>query len=180
MVKVCNLTEEQQKKLAEVHAAGQKAMKEWQEANAEKLKAARDKMKAAREANDREAMKKASEEMKALNGERAAVTKKTQDEMLAVLTDEQRAAWQLHNDVRGVTGRFRKAKLTEEQMAKVNELVANHMKDVDRSDRKAVAEATKKIHKAIHDDVLTDEQREAVKAKPPARPKKAPPAPPAE
>lgn len=172
MAKVCTLTEEQQKKIVDIAAANAKAGKEWREANAEKLKEARDKMKAAQKAKDKEAMKTAMEEMKALNADRAAASKRADADIMAVLTDEQKAAWKAHEDAQMILAKFRRAKLTEEQTAKAKEVIAAGLKDVDRSDKEKVAAAMKTIDESIRADVLTDEQREAVKPK--ARPEKKP------
>jgi Spy/CpxP family protein refolding chaperone len=170
MVKACELTQEQQQQIAEISAAGAKAGREWQKAHGEELKALRAEMAAARKAKDKEAMKQAGEKMKTLTVERAEIASKTNADVLAVLSVEQRAAWQTHLDVQAAVRPMRRAKLTPEQMAKVKEIVAGGLKDVDRKDKKAVGAAMKKIAATIRTEVLTDEQREALK-KPKAEPK---------
>ncbi len=83
-----------------------------------------------------------------------------------ILTDEQK----LTLAVAGVTGRYRRAKLTDDQVTQIKTAYAKHMTGVKGDDRKAKADAVKKLHEEITTQILTEEQREAIKPKP--RPKK--------
>ena len=106
---------------------------------------------------------------------------------MAVLTDEQRAALALHGKVSAAVRHFLRAGLTDEQKAKVAEIVkgAGDLPDEvqDKTKRGAVVPAWKKVFDEIERTVLTAEQKETMQ-KPPARgpgnhrgrDKKAPPA----
>jgi Spy/CpxP family protein refolding chaperone len=159
MAKVCELSEEQVKKIADLNAASGKALKEWNEANAEKLKAANGKVKAAREAKDREAMKKASEELNALRKEQAEITKKYQGEIMAVLDDEQKAKWKVYNALRTIRGRFRSVKLSDDQLAKIQAICKELGEDLGSSDGKKHDAALRKLTARVEKEVLTEEQR---------------------
>jgi Spy/CpxP family protein refolding chaperone len=166
MAKACALTEEQQKKIADLNEARQKALKEFEAANAEKLTAAREDLKKATEAKDKDAAKKAQDAIAAINTQRMEIDKKAQADIMAVLTPEQAAKWQEYQVLRTVQMRYRKAELTEEQMGKVKEACSKAIAGVDLKDEKARAEIVKKLSEQVEKDILTDAQREALKPKP--------------
>ena len=97
MLKVCGLSEDQQKQLHEINAARGKAYAEFHKANAEKIKAAAEAVKKAREAKDQAAMKEAYAAQRAIRAEQAQVGKKFDAQVLAVLTAEQKDTWETHN-----------------------------------------------------------------------------------
>jgi len=162
MAKVCALSEEQVKKILDLNAAQAKAQKEWQDANGEKYKAAEEKYKVAREAKDAEAIKKARAERDALRKEREAIRAKNQADVLAVLSDEQKAKWRTYNAVRTVKGRFRGVTLTDEQLAQVERICAEAADDLNVDDTRKRYAAYAKLAAKVEQDVLTGEQRAEV------------------
>ncbi len=159
MAKVCEFTDEQKKQIADINAAGAKAIKEWREANAEKMKAASENMKKAREAKDKEAMKKASAEMAALHAGQREIQKKTLSDIMALLTDEQKGKWKRYNAVRTVKGRFRSMKFTEEQEGQIAAAYEKLSAGVDLDDKKARFAMLRKLSAQVEKEILTEEQR---------------------
>ena len=159
MQKVCGLSEDQVKQINDLMAARDKALKEWNETNGDALKAANEKAKAAREAKDREAAKKVYEELNALRKGQSEITAKSQADVLAVLTDEQKAKWRTYNAVRSIRMRFRGIKLTDEQNAEIEKIVAAAGDKLNADDPKKRYDASAKIAEQVTKEVLTDEQR---------------------
>lgn len=157
MAKVLNFSEEQTKKIEGIVAESQKAMHEWETANAEKLKEAR-------------------KELSALEAGKEEITKKMQTEVMAVLAPEQKAQWHEHLALTKVSAEFKKANLTDEQTKKVKEAYAALVKDVNLDDEKATTQVIRKLYKHIREEILTDKQREALKSatSAPAKPKEEP------
>ncbi len=88
-----------------------------------------------------------------------------------VLTDEQRTQFALLM----IKGVYRRAKLTEEQLAQVNAAYEKHFAGVDLTDSKAKNAAFGKVHREIRTTILTDDQKKAVgyrERKPASRPAK--------
>jgi len=159
MKKVCELTEDQVKQINDLSAARSKALKEWNEANGDALKAAYEKVKAAREAKDKEATKKAYEELNVLRKAQSEIVAKSQADVLAVLTDEQKAKWRTYNAVRSVKMRFRGIELTEEQNAQIEKIVAAAADKLAETDRKKRYAASAKLSEQVSKEVLTEKQR---------------------
>lgn len=158
MAKVCELSEEQAGRIAELMAARQKALKAWEEAHAEKNKAARDALKAARDAKDKDAAAKARDELSALRKARDEIVSKSQAEIMAVLTDEQKARWDRYHAVQAVKRRFRTVEFSDEQVKQIEALCAK-AEMPDASDRKARSAALDRLYAQVSKDVLTDSQR---------------------
>jgi Spy/CpxP family protein refolding chaperone len=163
MFKDVGLSEEQVKKINELAEARNKAMQDFQKANADKMKEIQTAMMEASKNKDEDGVRRAREDMQKLYAPMSELQKKTQEDIMSVLTAEQKAKWQEAQDVNRVIWRFWAAKLTEEQKAKIKTLVAEAMLGVDREDRKALSEATAKASAQVEKEVLTDEQREAMK-----------------
>jgi len=164
MVKVCGLSEDQQKKISDLMAERGKALKAFQEENKDKYKALSEAAKKARESKDKEAARKAWKDMGALNAQRNEIMKKSQAAVLAVLTDEQRAKWDEYNVLRSVQGRFRGVKLTEEQMAKIKAEYVKAAAGADMSDQKARQKVIRDLAVKVGDEILTDDQKATVAA----------------
>jgi len=129
MVKVLNLTADQQAKVTEKTQALAATLKEWDTNNKEKMDKLTAELKAAKEAKDKAAIKKAGADIAAAKGERAALEKAGRKEILAVLTPEQQQAWALYQYQDGVLKRFTWAKLTDEQVTKVKALCETALKE---------------------------------------------------
>lgn len=89
--KTVTLTEDQKKRITEIIEARDKAMKDFQTANAEKLKAASSVMLEAYKRQDKDAVAKAQREYQELYAPMHEIMKKSQADLDAVLTAEQRA-----------------------------------------------------------------------------------------
>ncbi|HUT35881.1 MAG TPA: Spy/CpxP family protein refolding chaperone [Planctomycetota bacterium] len=171
MVRELKLTEQQQADLKVKIKAREDAVAAWNTANAEKLKAAEDAAKAARTGADPAAKKQAAENLKALHAQCDEATAEASAAVLAVLTPEQKKAWEAFKLYETVAGRYKKLTLTEEQQAKIKAACAAAWKELeenqgdDKSAKKARTEINNKLRWAIEVVILTPEQREAVPTK---------------
>ena len=119
MARICDLSEEQQKKIAELNAKTKEAMKAFRAENGEKMKEIRERVTKARESQDKEAARSATAEMRALYTKQNEIISKGQADIMAVLTAEQKAAWDEYTAINALKGWFKAAKLTDEQLAQV-------------------------------------------------------------
>ena len=165
MAKVCELSEDQKKEIAKIRDAGVEAAKQWKQDNAEKLKELQESLNKAKEAGDEEAIKKATAELAAVKAQLAAISKKTRAEIMAVLTDEQKAKWHKYSLFTSVKRRFKAANLTDEQIEQIKALCDKTDPNVDLSDDKARLKVLHSLYAQVEKDILTDEQREAVAPK---------------
>lgn len=168
MAKVLNMDTDQQAKLMEIVEANGKAMKEWATGpSGQKLKELSEASREARKAKDREKMKQISQEMKPLAAERNKLQADRKASIMAILTDEQKAAWAGFVVYRNTMRRFKRCKLTEDQDKQVRDLCSAAAKTMpDSSDRKAYREAVNKLNGEVEEKVLTPEQREELKKRP--------------
>lgn len=172
MASECKLTEDQQTALKAKLAARDAALAEWTKANGEKFKALQEALKKAREAGDKDAAKKASDELKTVEAERAKINAQFQADLQAILTPEQKAAWEVFRLYRAMMARYKKANLTDEQTAKIREACAAAAKEAaaatgdEKTIRKAQADAEAKLRKTIEDTILTAEQKTAIAQQP--------------
>ena len=178
MIKECKLTEQQQTDLKAKVKAKEEALAAWNTANAEKLKAADDAAKAARAGTDADAKRKASENLKALHADREQATAKIDADILAILTPEQKAAWEAFKLYQTEAARYKKANLTEEQLAKIKAACAAASKQLSASDpgderaaKRAKTDIAGKLRWAIDEVILTAAPREAMPKKPAAKQK---------
>ena len=174
LVRECKLTQKQQGDVKAKIKARDEALAKWDKANGEKVEAAEAAAKDARDKKDDDARKKAGGELRELRTAREESAAEATAAVFAVLTDKQKAAWAGHELYESVVGRYRRADLTEKQLAKVKSactLAAKEIGEIDDDDRKAnkaKRDITNKIRWGIDVFVLTDEQREAL-GKPPER-----------
>ncbi|KKL67080.1 hypothetical protein LCGC14_2138570 [marine sediment metagenome] len=85
-----------------------------------------------------------------------------------ILTEEQRTAVA----VAGLVGRYRKLKLTDDQLAQLKAAYVKNTTGVNMTDRNAARQAMNKVTEALKNDILTPEQREQIKSSRPPRVKK--------
>jgi hypothetical protein len=122
------------------------------------------------------ALGKTGEKAAASEAEHQKITDKFMAEILAILTPEQRIAWEAFALSRSLAAHFRKANLTTEQETKIHALCADPAKDLAASKgdmtelRKARAEAATKLGKTIEDTLLTADQKAAMAKKGEAKP----------
>jgi Spy/CpxP family protein refolding chaperone len=165
MVAECKLTAEQQATLKEKVKAKTDALEEWLKANGEKLKAAQDAAKAARSGADAAAKKKAGDDLKALEAARDQALAQADTAVLAVLTAQQKEAWDGFKLYQTTIARYKKANLAEEQIAKIKAVCAAGAKELasvegdDRKAKQAKSAVPLKLRFAIEEAILTAEQR---------------------
>jgi len=164
LVKVAELTDEQKAKLEEQVKAYNEALAAWRQANGEKMKGLQKAYADAKTAKDKEAMAKAREEMKPLRAEQNRLRTALWKGIHEMLTPEQKEKYDAFKFYRTALGRFGRAKLTAEQKATIESLCAEPGKAyAAEKDRKAKGKILRDLQKKIHDEVLTDPQREALK-----------------
>ncbi|MHB0936404.1 MAG: hypothetical protein ACYDCO_28030 [Armatimonadota bacterium] len=172
MVKECNLTADQQAKLEEKTKAMNAAVAEWDaqhKAQTDKLKAD---ITAAKEAKDKAKLKELNAQKRALDAERAGLTQQHRKGIMELLTPEQKTAWAVYQLQQDVLNKFKKAKLTEEQIAKIKPLCTATQQELaklgadDAKGRKALMD---KLFTDVEQQILTAEQRALIVA--PAKPK---------
>jgi hypothetical protein len=154
------LTPEQQADVAAKVTARDEARAAWRKDNSAKFEAAQEALKKARESGDKDAAKKAGDEIKALNEAREKILADAADAIRAILTPEQRQAWDGFSLYRQVMARYRKADLTEDQRKKAREL-SNAAGKIMAAD-KTKSEILESVEKDI-DALLTPAQKEAMK-----------------
>jgi len=162
MAKVCDLAEEQQKKMAELNADRAKASKAWHDENGQKIKALQEEMKKARESKDKEAMKKARDAWHALSAKRNELQKKATQDIMAVLTPEQKAKWDEYQAVLAVKRQLRGAELTDEQVTGVKAAYVKLAAGADTSGEKGRRALLSKLYAEVEKNVLTEDQRTTV------------------
>jgi Spy/CpxP family protein refolding chaperone len=172
MIRQCKLSDEQQKAIKEKFDLKRKALEAWEQANAAKYTAAEEAAKAARRGTDDVAKRKTSGDLKALVQDRAQAMTEADKAIMAVLSAEQQTVWAGFQMAQSMLPRYKKANLTEDQVAKVNACCLIAAKDLaaftgdDRKDKQGRATVQKCLKWAIDNVILTPEQREMLPKKP--------------
>jgi Spy/CpxP family protein refolding chaperone len=167
------LTDEQKKKMEDAAKAYQDALDAWTKEKGKKLEELQKALSELRKAEkkDEEKIKAANAEVKPLVEERDKLREKLQADIMAILTDEQKAAWTAFKLYTTQCNKYRKAELTDEQKAKVKDLCVTTVKEMgDGKDKKVVNEAQKKLDAAIQ-ALLTAEQKAKMEKKADTPPK---------
>ncbi|OPX25326.1 MAG: hypothetical protein B1H04_00035 [Planctomycetales bacterium 4484_123] len=162
MVKVCDLSEDQQKQIAELNAQRAKELTAFREENKAKYEALREALKKAREAKDKEAAKKAWAEYSALRGKKNAIVKKFRDAVMEVLTPEQKAKWDQYQALLDVKRRISPAKLTAEQEEQVKAAYVKLAAGTEATTAKGRSTLLAKLYAQVEKEVLSPEQRTEV------------------
>lgn len=164
MAEVLKLDEAAKQKFDEQVAANKAALAEWDKGDGAKLPDLRKASSEARKAKDREKAKELGGQVRKLIVARQKLETELVDKVLAVLTDEQKATWAKQQLCENVLLRFRRAKLTEEQIAQVQKLCEAAAKEAGQAqDEKGRGQAIRKLQTEVTQKVLTDEQREQLK-----------------
>lgn len=153
MVSELKLSDEQKAMLQERCKAKEEAEAKWDSANAERLRELREatrKAKAAGRAADPE------KALHALEAERERATAAAAEAILAVLTAEQREAWEGVKLSAIALVRLKDCNLTEEQISRVK-IACREAAAAMATGKKAPA--LKDLHQKIDDTILTPEQR---------------------
>lgn len=156
--KLVKLSDEQVTKMKAIEEAADKATKEWQEQNAEKIKAAHQAIQDAFAAKDNDALQKAVKASQELYQPLTALQQKAREDVMNVLTADQKLAYRQGTVMQWVTPRFAAAKLTDDQLAKGKAAIAEAAKDPKAADKDLYQKAVDAIQGS-----LTDEQKEAMK-----------------
>lgn len=159
MTKVCQLSLEQQKKIAELAAQRNKEQKQIQE----KLKAARAARAEARKSKDKDAIKKADAGYRKVAAERSEISKKWRKQILGELEPEQRATWQEFTVVREIKRRLPGVKLTQDQQDKLKAAYVERTTGVDLADEKARRAAVMKLTAHVMVKIITEQQRQTIR-----------------
>ncbi|MDP6543209.1 MAG: Spy/CpxP family protein refolding chaperone [Phycisphaerae bacterium] len=157
MVSELKFTDAQKTKLIELI----KAQNEARKATAEASKPLRAEQAEAKKAGNKEKLKEIAGKLKALRGDPKADRAK----IAAIMTPEQKASWAKFGLYRNACRKFARAKLTDDQKKAIRDMCAKSDVKV-TGDKKADNAALKALTDKIAADVLTDEQREAIKPKP--------------
>lgn len=165
MAKMLELTDAQKTDLAAKIAACAAEAKKWREDNADKLADIKKKQAEARKNKDKDAMKNIAAESKALRAEEAKLKGAAIAAAKSILTPEQKAKWDGFTVYRSVIGRLKKAKLTDEQDAKVREICTTKAPGIISAEGKAKGKAYKELSTSIIDTVLTADQKASLTAK---------------
>lgn len=163
MASVTGMDDAQKAQLKAKVDARDAALKAWDEANGEKVKQLSAASKAAQEAKDKAKVKQLTEEKKALVTERATLEKKHDEAIESLLTPEQKSKLAAHNVYTGTMGHYGKIKLTDEQKEKVRAMAAEVTPKLP-AEGKPRKEAMTAFWTKVDNEVLTPEQREALKA----------------
>jgi Spy/CpxP family protein refolding chaperone len=152
-----NLTDAQRSAIIEKNNAKAAALREWEEKNKARL----DVLKAsAQEAKAKGERDPNARESTTLRKDRAALADKYEEEIVKVLTPEQRAIYAGFNSYSGAMRRYAALKLTEEQK---NQIKAQYIKAgpqiASASTEKERDVIRESVRKSVEAQVLTDEQR---------------------
>jgi len=158
MAATCELSRDQQKKIAEMLATREKEMA----GPDEKVKAAAAERQKAKSSQDKEAMEKATAQWRAAVAERTKIWKQWSRDILGVLTPEQQAQWQEFNVMRQIKRQFAGAEFTPEQLDRIKSAYVELSTGVDMDDPKAEKQAMAKLAARIREQILTEQQRLAV------------------
>jgi Spy/CpxP family protein refolding chaperone len=168
MDKVVTLTDDQKKKLEEMATARQKAMKDWNETNGEKVKTAYEALQKAYDSKDKDAIEKAAKELRDVTAGQMEIWRKY--DPATVLTPEQKVKWHSFRLMQLVEWKYRPANLTDEQKTKAKEAADALAKDGKLDDPKAFEEAMKSLDDKVQES-LTADQKEAMKKAATSRPR---------
>ncbi len=159
MAKVCGLSEDQQKQIAELNAQRAKELAAFREENKAKFEALREAIKKAREAKDKEAAKKARAEYSALRAKEHEIIKKSRAAIMEVLTPEQKAKWDQYQAVLTIKRRISPVKLTAEQEEQVKAAYVKLAAGAEAATRKGRSTLLAKLYAQVEKEILTPQQR---------------------
>ncbi|MHC4251687.1 MAG: hypothetical protein ACYS9X_21410 [Planctomycetota bacterium] len=163
VVRECELGEADQARVKEKVEAYEEAVAAWDRDNAEKVEAAEAAAKEAKAKKDADLRKEAGRKLKEVRTEREDAVADARDAIVEALSPEQKATWEGYLLFKSVAGRYRRAELSEEQLARVKAACVVAAKDLAEAgdDRKAERAVTDRLRWGIDVFVLTPEQREA-------------------
>jgi hypothetical protein len=168
------MQEPQRRRLAQTIEAKEKALQVWDQRNGKRLDTLRQAISKAKSEGKEGLARQLEPQVKAMEQARARVENAGEARIMAVLTPEQRAAWEGKKLAKEVLERFRSVRLEADQVAKVEALSQEAAKQfkgvVTDEDLRAAADQLVPI---VVERILTDAQRAQLQkstTKPPARP----------
>ena len=158
MIKICGLSDEQQSEIKGIEADRDKVTQNYYAECTEKMKAAQAALSEAYKSKDKDAIQKAMAEYRNIMEPVGEFQKSAHAKVMGVLTTDQKATWQEYQVLSNVKAVLYRAKLTDEQLAKLKAAYADLAKDKDAK----VEDLVRKLNEQAR-GFLTDEQKEAVK-----------------
>ena len=153
VAKELKLTEDQQKKIAETMKAQQAAVKAWEEANAGKAKDLQGQSK------------KLRDEMQKLSAERQRVRDAEKAKIAELLTADQKVGWTKYVLRSTAMRNLRGVKLTDDQAAKLGEMLDGPAQKIaamtDDQRAEALPKTTDELKKAIAEMVTPEQKKQA-------------------
>lgn len=174
MVKHLEMSEAQVSQLKALLVSHQQADKQWKQQNRPRLKELKASRNAAAQAGDKARAKQIGKELKQLHQARKAMDDQLTRQIQGLLTEAQRDAWRDNRLASRITGRYRKAQLSDEQKTRIGELVRASSAELTAGDRKVRKQAFREVHSAIESNILSAEQRSRLQARSPKRSAKRP------
>ena len=172
MAKVCGLLTDQIAKMAVKIQLKDQAIAQWNRENGPRIANYRTILSSARARQDREAEAKARNELHALEKSKADLIAKTDADIAAVMTAQQRATWDGYRLWQQLLEHFKQFTFTEKQSKAIRRIAdgAAGQPIRTRGDPEAAEKARKdrfdKCVAIVIDKVLTPEQYEAVTGRP--------------
>ena len=170
MVRELKMTPQQQTDMRKILTTHNEQRAALRKTNAPKLESLEKRHAEAKAAKDKAALKKVNQERRALRKAENTLNDKKKADIAALLTPEQKKQYTVFNVYRQALRKFSKAKLTDEQKAKVKKLAAEHSGNFGgkpKANRAAQAALNAKVA-----ELLTEEQKAAMAKKPAKKGKK--------
>lgn len=158
MIKICGLSDEQQSEIKTIEADRDKVTQNYYAECTEKMKAAQAALSEAYKSKDKDAIQKAMAEYRDIMEPVGEFQKSAHAKVMGVLTTDQKATWQEYQVLSNVKAVLYRAKLTEDQLAKLKAAYADLAKDKDAK----VEDLVRKLNEEAR-AMLTDEQKETMK-----------------
>jgi Spy/CpxP family protein refolding chaperone len=160
------LADDQKAKLNDKVASAQAALAKWDKDNAARRDAATAELEKTREGADVAAIDAAMFKVQAIRAEREKAEADQQNDVLAVLTPEQKNTWEGYRLYAGLLSIFGKFDLDLNQMDKVRGMGNAAAKELaGATDEAARADGRKKLMNAVIAEVLTERQRDQITGK---------------
>ena len=159
MAVVCELTEGQQKRIADLNRERQTATERFDETNRKKFAAIQADLDAARRRNDKAAAARAQEELNALNAEKNEIYRQSQADILAVLTPQQRARWNEARVMKALRQQFPGIEFSEEQLARLHTEYLQAVSGGDASADQVRWSVTQRLSELMNKELLTEDQK---------------------
>ena len=167
LASVTGFSDEQRAKFVERLKAHQQAQAEWKKEHGKQFKALNKDLREARKAKNAEKVKDLAKQLSDLKAEQKKRNEQLWDDIHGMMTDEQKQTWQQQKFYEQALRPFGRAKLTDDQKARVKELAAAAMPAYQAAEGKKKAKVAAELRDKIRDEVLNDDQRARLQRKGP-------------